>query len=84
MKKIKKLRDEYRFPGFYPKAAIKGKFGDNKARIIQLKRSQKKLNAVVVERFIIAFTTIKPKSLEIYPVVMPEFICQLKYDGLIV
>ena len=37
-----RLLDEYRFPGFCPIAKIKGKFGDSRARIIPLKRRQKK------------------------------------------
>jgi len=41
MKKIKRLLDEYRFPGFRPLAVIKGKFGDNKARIISKCGSKK-------------------------------------------
>ena len=42
MKKTKKLLDEYRFPGFRPKAKLKGLFGDPQARVIELKRRQKK------------------------------------------
>ncbi|MCC6324767.1 MAG: hypothetical protein DCC43_05355 [Candidatus Brocadia sp.] len=41
MEKKRRLRDEYRFPGFGSKAEIKGIFGDSKARVIQLKRTQK-------------------------------------------
>jgi len=40
--------DEYQFPGFRPKARIKGIFGDPRARVITLGRSQKKRYAVVV------------------------------------
>ena len=84
MKKIKKLRDEYRFPGFYPKAAIKGKFRDNKARVIRLIRSQKKLNADVAESYIGVSMIIKSELSEIYHVAMPESIWQWKRGGLIV
>lgn len=84
MKKIKKLRDEYRFPGYYPKAAIKGKFGDNRARVIRLMRSQKKLNADVAEPRIKISMTAKPKQSGIYPVAMPEFICPWRCAGLTV
>lgn len=84
MKKTKKLLDEYRFPGFRPLAVIKGKFGDNKARIIQSVRRQKKLHAVVAERFIIASTTGKLNWSEIYPAAMPESIWQWKCGGLTV
>lgn len=57
MRKNKKLLDEYRFPGFRPRAAVKGRFGDNKARIIELTRRQKKLFAGVAEPSIRVFTT---------------------------
>lgn len=36
MGKKKRLLDEYRFPGFRPKAEIKGIFGDSKARLFDL------------------------------------------------
>ena len=84
MKKIKKLLDEYRFPGFRPKAVIKGKFGDNKARIIQLARHQKKLTAAVAEQDIGASMIVRPEWSEIYPAAMPESICLLNCAGLIV
>ena len=35
------MLDEYRFPGFRPKAEITGIFGDPKARGIRLERRQK-------------------------------------------
>ncbi|BBO18856.1 conserved hypothetical protein [Candidatus Brocadia pituitae] len=41
MEKKKRLLNEYRFPGFRPKAEIKGIFGDAKARVIRFVRSQK-------------------------------------------
>lgn len=84
MKKIKQLLDEYWFPGFRPKAVIKGKFGDNKARIIYLIRHQKKLNAAVAEQCIGASMIARPKLSEIYPVATQEFICQRKCGELIV
>ena len=84
MKKIKKLLDEYRFPGFRPLAVVKGKFGDNTARVIQLVRLQKKLLAVVAERSIRLFMTGKLSWLEICPAVMPESIYPWKCDELTV
>ncbi|MBI3814752.1 MAG: hypothetical protein HY279_09870, partial [Nitrospinae bacterium] len=57
MGKKRKLLDEYRFPGFRPRAEIKGIFGDQKARIIRLERTQKKQYAGVVARFIGVITT---------------------------
>lgn len=84
MRKIKKLLDEYRFPGFRPKAAIKGKFGDNKARIIQLIRCQKKLSAAVVEQGAGASMIGKPGLSEICLAVMQESIWRLRCAGLTV
>lgn len=84
MKKFKKLLDEYRFPGYYPKATVKGKFGDNKAMIIQLIRFQKKLFVAVVAQFTKISMTGRLGWLEICPAVMPESIYQLKFIELIV
>jgi len=38
----RRLLDGYRFPGFRPKAKLKGIFGDSQARVIRLERRQKK------------------------------------------
>jgi len=84
MKKIKKLLDEYRFPGFRPLAVVKGKFGDNRARIIQLVRCQKKLYAVVAGRFTKVSMTVKSELSGICPAAMLGFICQWKSGGSIV
>ncbi|MBU4445632.1 hypothetical protein KJ656_11205 [bacterium] len=43
MIKYKRLSDAYRFPGFQPKQQVVGIFGDPKARVIRLKRIEKKL-----------------------------------------
>lgn len=84
MKKVKRLLDAYRFPGFRPLAKLKGKFGDNKVRIIQLVRLEKKLSAAVVELLQKAFMTKKKSWLEIYLAETPEFIYLRKLDGLTV
>jgi hypothetical protein len=42
MSKHKRLTDAYRFPGFTPFQTVKGIFGDRKARVIVLQRSEKK------------------------------------------
>jgi hypothetical protein len=57
MRKKRQLLDEYHFPGFRSKAETKGIFGDPKARVIQIKRTQKKPYVVVVARFIGVITT---------------------------
>ena len=46
---MRRLLDAYNFPGFRPKATIKGILGDPKARVIRLERSQKKRYVDVVE-----------------------------------
>ena len=67
MGKKRRLLDEYRFPGFRPNAAIKGIFGDSKARVIRLVRTQKKRYAVVVARRIGVITTRRRGGCETYP-----------------
>jgi hypothetical protein len=39
--KPKRLADAYRFPGFHPRAMLRGVFGDRKARVITLVRRSK-------------------------------------------
>jgi len=80
MKKIKRLLDEYRFPGFRPLAVIKGKFGDNKARIVKQVRLQKKRFAAYAVRLIRVSMTEKPDWSGICPAAMRESILQSKYD----
>ena len=43
MVKRRRLSDAYRFPGFQPQQQVVGIFGDPKARVIRLKRIEKKL-----------------------------------------
>jgi hypothetical protein len=74
MRKKRRLLDEYRFPGFSPRAEIKGIFGDSKARVIRLKRTQKKQSAGVVGGFMGAITIRRCVGYEIYLVGMPGFI----------
>lgn len=74
MRKTKRLLDEYRFPGFNPVAKIKGKFGDSNARIITLKRRQKKRDVAVAVLVIEAIMTTKHDLFVICPVVLNEFI----------
>jgi len=49
MAKHKRLWDSYRFPGFVPSSTVSGLFGDPQARVISLRRREKKrfvVNAV--------------------------------------
>jgi len=73
MEKKRRLLDEYRFPGFGPRAEIKGIFGDQKAWVIRLKRTQKKQSRGVVEEFIVAITTRRCVGYGIYLVGMHGF-----------
>ena len=82
MKKSKRLLDEYRFSGFRPVAKIKGKFGDSKARIITLKRRQKKRHVEVAGPFIKAIMIAKHDLFVIYHVVTSGFICKWTYAAL--
>ncbi len=70
MEKKRKLLDEYRFPGFRPRAGVHGVFGDPKARVIRLERRQKKRSVDVVEKHTEAITTRRFGGYEICPVGM--------------
>lgn len=70
MEKKRRLLDEYRFPGFRPRAEIKGVFGDPRARLIRLARLQKKQFAGSVEAAREATTTRKYAGYETCPVGM--------------
>ena len=67
MGKIRRLLDVYQFPGFRPKAKLKGVFGDPKARVIRLERRQKKQGAGVAARGIGVTTTASRGVSEILP-----------------
>jgi hypothetical protein len=80
MSKQRRLLDEYRYPGFCPRAKIRGLFGDPKARIIRLERTQKKRFVDVVEPCIGVITIKASDGYEIYPVEMPGFIWKWMSD----
>jgi hypothetical protein len=73
MGKKRKLMDEYRFPGFRPRAEVQGIFGDPRARVIRLKRTQKKRYVAGVGDPIAVITTRKYGGYEIFPAEMPEY-----------
>ena len=79
MRKKRRLLDEYRFPGFRPKAEIKGIFGDPKARVIHLKRTQKKGYADAAAQFIGVITTQQFVGYGIYPAGMHGYILSLRF-----
>jgi len=74
MGKKRRLLDEYQFPGFRPLSKIQGIFGDPKARVIILKRIQKKRYADAVAQPIADTTTGKLNGHGICPAGMPGYI----------
>ena len=80
MRKKRQLRDEYRFPGFYPKSEVQGIFGDPKARVVTLIRRQKKQSAVV-ERVTGASTIERAVVFGICPAEAHESIWGWRFGG---
>jgi hypothetical protein len=82
MHKQKRLADAYRFPGFTPSLTVKGVFGDQKARIVELHRRQKKLSvqAVVCHRRV--FMTTEYGVCAIFRVSTTEYTWNWKSDVL--
>jgi hypothetical protein len=70
MEKKRQLLDEYRFPGFRPRTDVHGVFGDPKARVIRLERTQKKRSVDIVGKYTEAITTRRFGGYEICPVGM--------------
>lgn len=84
MRKKRELLDEYRFPGFYPKAGIQGIFGDPNARVITLVRRQKKRLVVLAGRFIGACTIERPVVFGTSRAGMPESIWNFRFGVFVV
>ena len=74
-----RLLDEYRYPGYRPRARIRGVFGDPRARVIGLDRVQKKRFVVVAGQSTEATTTGKCVESEICPAGTPGFIWKWKF-----
>jgi len=81
MVKKRRLLDEYQFPGFRPMSKIQGIFGDPKARVVSLRRSQKKQYVVAAAQYIGVITTRPCDGYGICPVGMPGSTWQWKSDG---
>lgn len=81
MGKKRQLLDEYRFAGFRPRAGIQGKFGDPRARIIRLERTQKKQSVDVVGKYTGATTTRRFGAYGIYRVGMRGYTWRWKSGG---
>lgn len=74
MGKKRRLQDEYQFPGFRPMSKTQGIFGDPKARVLILKRIQKKRFADAVVQLIADTTTRKCSKHGICRAGMPAYI----------
>jgi hypothetical protein len=70
MGKKRRLLDEYQFPGFRPMSKIQGIFGDPKARVVSLRRSQKKQYVVAAAQYTGVITTRPCEGYGICPVEM--------------
>jgi hypothetical protein len=81
MGKKKRLLDEYQFPGFRPRSEIQGIFGDPKARVIRLERTQKKQHVVAAAWYIAAITTKQCDGYGICPAGMPGYTWKWKSAG---
>jgi len=79
MGKKRRLLDEYQFPGVRPRSAIQGMFGDPKARIVWLDRTEKKRHVAVAERFIGATTTRQYGGYGTCPAEMPGYIWMWRF-----
>jgi hypothetical protein len=77
----RRLLDTYAFPGFRPQAAVKGVFGDPKARIVTLHRRAKKRAAGAAVARIGRGTTGRSGAFAIYPAAIPGSISSSRSDG---
>jgi hypothetical protein len=84
MLKHNRLTDAYRFPGFTPRQKVVGIFGDSKARVIRLKRLEKKLGVRNAVKRIAVSTTVKHAGYEIFHAATPESIWNWKYAAWLV
>jgi len=68
----KQLSDAYRFPGFIPGKVVTGVFGDPYARVILLRRRQKKASALSVARQAVLSMIVQHAVFETYLAVTTE------------
>jgi len=80
MEKRQRLVDEYRYPGFRPLSTIRNHPNDPDARIITMRRRQKKLYAEVAGRLIIRSMTERQGSSETFHAEIPEYTLKLRFD----
>ena len=77
----RRLQDTYTFPGFRPKATVKGVFGDPKARVVSLERRSKKRAAAVAVVCIGFGTTAKHAAFATCPLAARGCIWSSMYIG---
>lgn len=75
------LYQTYAFPGFTPRKNLLGLDGDTDARIVVLKRYQKKQSVRSVDAGIELFTTARPNGYVTCPVETCTFTCKWKCVG---
>jgi hypothetical protein len=81
MQKPLRLPDAYRFPGFRPEPIVRGFFGDPKARIVSLRRRQKKRPVAPVANPFEAVTTESRGKRAICPAATPASTWSSRFDG---
>src|SRR4030067_2647704 len=81
MVKKRRLLDEYQFPGVRPRSAIQGMFGDPKARIIRLERSEKKRPVAFAGLCIGATTTRRDAGYGTCPAGMPGYTWRWRFGA---
>src|SRR4030067_1593240 len=81
MVKKRGLLDEYKFPGVRPRSAIQGMFGDTKARIIRLERSEKKRPVAFAGLRIGATTTSRDAGYGICPAGMAGYTWKWRFGA---
>lgn len=80
MKEKRTLRELFSFPGFKAKEQLQGVFGDQKARIVELRRQKKDQYAQAVARVTAATTILRSDRCEISMLWDGAFICALNSD----
>jgi hypothetical protein len=84
MNKHRRLTDAYRFTGYTPQQEVIGVFGDPIARVIRLKRIQKKQCARVVASLQEVIMTTRYVGYAIFRAATNGYILSWKYAALIV
>jgi hypothetical protein len=81
LRRKKSLKDLFSLPGFTVKKEIQGKFGETKARILELKRQKKERSAQDVEKVTALTTMQKLNKCEIWMYLNGEFTSNLNNGG---